>query len=196
MGQFAGQEMSAVSSHLSAVCTLEWVPESRKKFSGGTGGWGGASRRSDEPAEGSEEVGGELEEAVKEEAGGVLVGVVTVEVGEDQAGAAEDDVKAELAAAAEGAEFGVEAADLGGVEEAQWTLPEAAAVAEDASGAERVGEAEDDAVAGGADGGGLGAEAESTQRGYDPGAVGGREHWRSLSVIPSIHEAVSHGKTY
>ena len=112
-------------------------------------------------AERAEQVRRKLEQAVEQETGGVLVRVVAVEVGEDQAGAAEDDVEAELSLAAEGSEFGVEAADLGGVEDAEGALTEAASVAEDAAGAARVGEAEEDAVAGGADGGCLGRDAKA-----------------------------------
>ena len=86
---------------------------------------------------------------MEQESGGVLVGVVAVEVGEDKASAAEDDVEAEFALAAEGAEFGVEAADLGGVEDAEGALAEAAAVVEDATGAAGVGAARRSARNGG-----------------------------------------------
>jgi hypothetical protein len=106
-------------------------------------------------------MGGELEQAVEQEAGGVLVGVVAVEVGEHEAGAAEDDVEAEFSLAAEGAELGIEASDLGGVEDAEGALAEAAAVVEDAAGAAGVGEAEEDAVTGGVNGGGFGRDAEA-----------------------------------
>jgi hypothetical protein len=114
---------------------------------------------------------------VEEEAGGVLVRVVAVEVGEDQAGAAEDNVEAVFPAPAAGPELRVEAADLGPMENAQRTLTEAAAVAKDAAGVTGVGEAEEDAVAGGADGRGLGRNPKTSQGGDNPGAFrGGREH--------------------
>lgn len=126
-----------------------------------------------------EEVGSELEDGVQEEPDGVLVGIETVEVGVGQAGASEDDVEAVLRAVAAGTELRVEAADLGAVEDAERSLAEAAAVAEDAAGAHGVGETEDDAVAGGADAGGLGRDSEAAQRGDNPGAFGsGREHGR------------------
>jgi len=136
-----------------------------------------AGDRRREAQERPEEVGRQFEETVEEEAGGVLVGIVAVEVGEDEAGAAEDDMKAVFPAPAAGSELGVEAADLCAVQDPERTLAETAAVAKDATGVVRVGEAEEDAVAGGADAGGFGRDSEAPQGGDDLGAFsGGREH--------------------